>query len=284
MHVLQAVIMGIVQGLSEFLPISSSGHLVIASNLYKVFSANEIAKQSSQEVFLDIMLHLGTLIAVLIYFRKDVTDIIKALIKGICRRNFSDAGSKTGLYIALGTVITITAALPISGIAEKLLFDPAMVGLLLIGTGILLCGSELYSKKLPERIDKIDLKTSIIMGIAQGLAVFPGFSRSGLTIASALFNKRSRVSAAKYSFLLSIPVILGASMVYPLFKLDLKELVTFNWTAIIIGTAVSGIVGYLCIKYFLRFVGRYTLAFFGYYCIITGALTSAFFLFISMGL
>ena len=284
MHIIQAIIMGIVQGLSEFLPVSSSGHLVIASNLYKVFSANELQAQSSQEVFLDIMLHLGTLIAVLIYFREDVFQIIKALFNAVKTRNFSDNNAKMGIYITIGTIITIGVALPISDIAEKLLFNPIAVGFLLIGTGVLLCLSEFYSKRLPEKQDNIDLKTSIIMGIAQGLAAFPGFSRSGLTISSALFNKKSRVAAARYSFLLSIPIILGASMVYPLFKLDLKETLTFNWTAIILGTSVSGVVGYLCIKYFLQFVGKYSLSFFGYYCLITGALTSAFFLFISVGL
>ena len=280
MHIIQSVIMGVVQGLSEFLPISSSGHLVIASNLYKYFTSNEISEHSSQEVFLDIMLHLGTLIAVLIYFRKDVLHIIKALIKGIKSKDFSDSDAKLGIYITIGTLITVAVALPISGIAEKLLFSPIAVGFLLIGTGILLCTSEYYSKKITNKNENIDLKTAIIMGIAQGLAAFPGFSRSGLTMASALFNKRTRVAAARYSFLLSIPIILSASMVYPLCKLDWHDLVTFNWTAIIIGTIVSGIVGYICIKYFLQFVGKYSLSFFGYYCLITGTLTAAFFIYI----
>ncbi len=284
MQILQAVIMGIVQGLSEFLPISSSGHLVIASNLYKVFTSNEMSPQSTQEVFLDIMLHLGTLIAVLIYFRQDVLKIIKALFFGIKKRDFSDKDAQMGLYITIGTIITIAVALPISDIAQGLLFSPVVVGLLLIGTGILLCGSEYYSKKLSEKSDNIDYKTAVIMGIAQGLAALPGFSRSGLTIASALFNKKSRVAAARYSFLLSIPIILGASMVYPLFKLNLSELVSYNWTAIILGTMVSGVVGYLCIKYFLQFVGKYSLSFFGYYCLIAGILTSSFFFIVSMGL
>lgn len=283
MHILQAIIMGIVQGLSEFLPISSSAHLIITSNLYKVMKGIEIGAESSQEVFLDIMLHLGTLIAVLIFFRKEIWSILKAFFKAIRTRDFSDKEAKLALYILLGTVITIAIAFPLHDVAEKLVFSPAIVGFLLLFTGFLLIGSEIYSKKVEQKKENIDFKTSVIMAIAQGLAALPGFSRSGLTIASGLLNKQERVTAAKYSFLLSIPIILGASMFYPFLKMDLTEFSQFNWNAIIIGTIVSGIVGYLCIKYFLKFVGKYSLAFFGYYCIIVGVSTFVFFKFFVMG-
>lgn len=283
MHILQAIIMGIVQGLSEFLPISSSAHLVITSNLYKVIKGIEIGAESSQEVFLDIMLHLGTLIAVLIFFRKEIWSILKALFNAIKTKEFSDKEATLALYILLGTIITVGIAFPLHDVAEELVFSPAIVGLLLLFTGALLIGSEVYSKKITAKKENIDLKTSIIMAIAQGLAALPGFSRSGLTIATGLLNKQERVKAAKYSFLLSIPIILGASMFYPFLKMDLSELPQFNWDAIIIGTIVSGIVGYLCIKYFLKFVGKYSLAFFGYYCIIVGVSTFVFFKFFITG-
>lgn len=284
MGILQAVILGIVQGLSEFLPISSSAHLVIFSNLYKVFIDGNPTEQSSQEIFLDIMLHLGTLIAVLIYFRKDLWEILKALFYGIKNKNYTDTNAKTGLFILIGTVFTVLIAYPMHTFAEDLVFRPCSVGALLVLTGILLLFSEFYSKKITDKSDKIDLKTSIIMAIAQGIAALPGFSRSGLTIASGLLCKKDRISAAKYSFLLSIPIILGASMLYPLIKIDFNELSHYNWSAILLGTLVSAIVGYLCIKYFLKFIGKYSLSFFGYYCIITGILTFGFFAFISMGL
>ncbi len=284
MGILQAVILGIVQGLSEFLPISSSAHLVIFSNLYKVFIDGNPTEQSSQEIFLDIMLHLGTLIAVLIYFRKDLWEILKALFYGIKNKNYTDTNAKTGLFILIGTVFTVLIAYPLHTFAEDLVFRPCSVGALLVLTGILLLFSEFYSKKITDKSDKIDLKTSIIMAIAQGIAALPGFSRSGLTIASGLLCKKDRISAAKYSFLLSIPIILGASMLYPLIKIDFNELSHYNWSAILLGTLVSAIVGYLCIKYFLKFIGKYSLSFFGYYCIITGILTFGFFAFISMGL
>ncbi len=277
MHILQAIIMGIVQGLSEFLPISSSAHLVISSNLYKYFTG--IPKQSlSQEIFLDIMLHFGTLVAVLIFFRKELAEIIKAFVSGLKTKDFSSYNAKIALYIAAGTFITVLVAYPLQNVAEYLVSYPHIVGILLVTTGLLLIGSEIYSKRIAEKQKEINLKTSVIMAIAQGLAVLPGFSRSGLTISAALLNKRERVTAAKYSFLLSIPIILGASMIYPFFEFDFSEFASFNFTAIIIGTIVSGIVGYLCIKYFLQFLGKYSLSFFGYYCIIVGVLTFLFFI------
>ena len=277
MHILQSIIMGIVQGLSEFLPISSSAHLVITSNLYKVLKGLELTQESSQEIFLDIMLHLGTLIAVLIYFRKDIIEILKAFLSAVKSKDFSDNNAKMALYILIGTIITVVIAFPLHDVAENLVYSPAIVGLLLIFTGILLFSAEAFSKRIQDKSDKIDLKTSIFIAIAQGLAALPGFSRSGLTIATGLLNKKDRLTAARYSFLLSIPIILGASMLYPLIKIDLHEFTGYNWNAIIIGTIVSAIVGYICIKYFLKFVGKYSLAFFGYYCIIIGALSFVFF-------
>ena len=283
MHILQSIIMGIVQGLSEFLPISSSAHLVITSNVYKVMKGIELTQESSQEIFLDIMLHLGTLIAVLIYFRKDILEIIKAFIDAVKSKDFSSSNARMALYILLGTIITVVIAFPLHDIAEKLVYSPMIVGLLLIITGILLFFSEAFSKRVQDKSAEIDLKTSIFIALAQGFAALPGFSRSGLTIATGLLNKKDRVTAAKYSFLLSIPIILGASMLYPLIKIDISEFSGYNWSAIIIGTIVSAIVGYLCVKYFLKFVGKYSLAFFGYYCIIVGVSAFVFFSIIASG-
>ena len=280
MHILQSIIMGIVQGLSEFLPISSSAHLVITSNVYKVLKGVEISQESSQEIFLDIMLHLGTLIAVLIYFRKEILEIIKAFFTALKTKDFSSKNAKLALYILIGTLITVLIAFPLHDVAEALVFAPTIVGILLFITGILLIFSEKYSAKLIEKVQNIDLKTSIVMAIAQGLAALPGFSRSGFTIATGLLCKQTRIEAARYSFLLSIPIIVGASMLYPFIKIDMSEFAQYNWSAIILGTIVSAIVGYLCIKYFLKFVAKYSLAFFGYYCIIIGIVTFVFFKFI----
>lgn len=277
MNFIQAILMGIVQGLSEFLPISSSAHLVFTSNFYKVIKNIPIVQSSNEEVFFDIMVHLGTLIAVLIFFRKDVLNILKAMWHALKTKNWENKEAKLGLFIMAGTVITVMLALPINEIAEKLVYTPSIVGILLFITGFTLLYSEYKSKKLEEKKDEISLKTSILIGLAQGLAALPGFSRSGWTIATGLFCGLDRVTAARYSFLLSIPIILGASMVYPLIKIDIHEAVQYNWTAIIAGTVVSAIVGYLCIKYFMKFISKFSLAIFGYYCIIAGVATAIFF-------
>lgn len=277
MNLIQAILMGIVQGLSEFLPISSSAHLVFTSNFYKVFKGIEIAQTSNEEVFFDIMVHLGTLVAVLIFFRKDVLEIIKAMWHALKTKDWSENKAKLGLFIIIGTIIAVLFALPINEIAESLVYSPAIVGILLFITGFALLYSEYKSKKIEDKSDKIDLKTSIFIGIAQGLAALPGFSRSGWTIATGLFMGLDRVTAARYSFLLSIPIILGASMVYPLVKINIHEALKYNWTAIIAGTVVSGLVGYLCIKYFMKFISKFSLAIFAYYCLVVGILTTIFF-------
>lgn len=276
MDIVQSILMGIVQGLSEFLPISSSAHLVFTSNFYKVFKGIELVHESNQEIFLDIMLHLGTLIAVLIFFRKEIFEILKALYTGLKTKNYTSRDFQTGIYIILGTIITVLIAFPLNEVAGSLVFKPAFVGLLLIFTGILLLFSEAWSKKLTEK-KEITLKSSILIAIAQGLAAIPGFSRSGLTIATGLLSGSDRTTSARYSFLLSIPIILGASMFYPLIKLDFHEVITYNWTAILAGTIVSGVVGYICIKYFLKFVSKFSLGIFGYYCLIMGIITAVFF-------
>jgi len=279
MNLIQSVLMGIVQGLSEFLPVSSSAHLVFTSNFYKVFQNIPIVEQSNEEVFFDIMLHLGTLIAVLIFFRKDVYEIARALFLAVKNRDYSDYKAKLGLWIIAGTIVTIILALPLNDVANHLVYHPALVGGLLIITGGVLFYSEYLSQKKfgGKCNDKIGIKQALIIGLAQGMAVLPGFSRSGWTIAAGLFTGLDRKTAARYSFLLSIPIILGASMVYPLVKINVAEAFTYNWTAISVGTLVSGIIGYICIKYFMKFISKFSLNFFGYYCVIMGVFTLVFF-------
>lgn len=277
MNLIQAILMGIVQGLSEFLPISSSAHLVFTSNFYKVLKNIPMSEQSTQEVFFDIMLHLGTLIAVLYFFRKDICEICIALWQAIKMKDFSSKLAKLGVFIVLGTIITVLLALPLNGVANHLVFHPALVGGLLILTGCILFYSEYLSNKKDKKSSEITLKQASIIGLAQGFAVLPGLSRSGWTIAAGLFLGLDRETSARYSFLLSIPIILGSSMVYPLVKINITEIFDYNWTAIILGTLVSGIVGYLCIKYFMKFISKFSLNIFGYYCIVMGVFTLVFF-------
>ena len=257
MDLIQSVLMGIVQGLSEFLPISSSAHLVFTSSAYKLYKGAEIIQHTNQEIFLEIMLHLGTLFAVLFFFKKDILRIFRSFYFGIKNKDYDNVDFKLGLYIVVGTIITVLIAFPLTSVAEKLVFLPAIVGALLIFTGLLLLYSEYYYKKFNNKNEL-------------SLASLPGFSRSGLTIAIAMLMGMDRERAARYSFLLSTPIIVGASIAYPVLKIDLQEIITYNWGSIIAGTFVSGVVGYFCIKYFLKFLNKFSLSIFGYYCIFIG--------------
>lgn len=269
MHILQAVIVGAVQGISEFLPISSSAHIVFAQSIYKLATGSAaLDTVAAQEVFFDIIVHLATLLAVLIFFRKDIIDIVKALYYGIKNKNYTDSDFKTGVFIIAATPVTCIIALLLKEPTHALLENPKIVSLFLIGTGFILY----FSEKLKSKNREIDLKTSLWTGLAQGLAIFPGLSRSGLTIATQVFLGMDRVKAARFSFLMSIPIILGASMVYPMLEMDFSQMANFNYRAIFWGFMTSFIVGYLCVKYFMKLLGKVTLKCFSYYCFVVGAL------------
>ena len=148
---IKVVTMGVVQGLSEFLPISSSGHLVFTSNLIQLVSHNPIPEDTSYDIVLSMMLHIGTLIAVFVFFWNEIVEIWNALVQGIKTKNFSDYNSKLGLYIILGTILTVFVALLFDDTAERLMDSPAVVGVLLMVTGAVLLGSEKYSDSLKEK-------------------------------------------------------------------------------------------------------------------------------------
>ncbi|MBQ2645166.1 undecaprenyl-diphosphate phosphatase [bacterium] len=279
MTVLQTIILAIIQGLTEFLPVSSSGHLVITSSLYKIISGQDFIQAGSEEIFTDIMLHLGTLIAVIFFFRKDILNIIKAFIQACKTKDFSSLESKLPLYMLLGTFFTIIIAYPLNEFCEKMVSSPVIVGIFLIITGFILYLSEHLSKNTQnnQECTKITLKQSIIIGIAQGIAACPGISRSGMTICAGLLTGLNRTTAARYSFLLSIIIILGSSIFYPVLKLENQELAVFNWFNISIGFIISAIVGYFCVKYFMAFLNKYSMKCFAYYCWIVGLCAIIFF-------
>lgn len=282
MTVLHAILLGIIQGLTEFLPVSSSGHLVIVSSLYKLISGTEFTQAGSEEIFTDIILHVGTLFAVIFFFRKEITEIIKAFVKACKTKDFSSLESKMPLYLILGTFFTVIIAYPLNEFCEDLVSSPAIVGIFLIITGWILFLSEHLSKKTQNNIEctNISLKQSIIIGLAQGIAACPGLSRSAMTISAGLLSGLNRVTAAKYSFLLSILIILGSSVFYPVLKLKTVDISTFNWVSIITGFFVSMIIGYFCVKYFMAFLNKYSMKCFAYYCWIVGICAIIFFGFI----
>ncbi len=278
MDIKQAIITGIVQGLTEFLPISSSGHLVLTSSIYKFVTGQPLSSGGSEEVFFDIMLHVGTLLAVLIYFRHDIVKLSGTFYSAWKDGSIkTDPEAKIPFYIAIGTMATVAIALPLKSQFESLIHNPSAVGLILIFTGTLLFSTEYISQKFKKRDTLIGWKRAIIIGLAQGLAVAPGLSRSGTTIAAGLASGLDRVTCARYSFLLSIPIILMVAIFHS-FELSLiGGFAGFNWTAILAGTLVSSLVGYYCIKYFIIFISKNRLNIFAVYCCVVGLAMAVFF-------
>ncbi len=266
MQTLQAAIMGAVQGISEFLPISSSAHIVFTSVVYKILTGGNFQNVGNEEIFFDILIHLSSLLAVIIFFFKDLKTLISGFFKSFKNKDYKNVEFQTCVFIMISTFVTCIVAFFIKDTAHKLTENPLIVSILLLFTG----GVLFVSEKLNTKEKAMNSKTSILIGIAQGLAVFPGLSRSGLTIATGILNGLSRVKAARYSFILSIPIIILASMIYPLLELNVSEISTFNFKAMAIGCAMSFITGFLCIKFFMKFLEKFNLKCFAYYCWIMG--------------
>lgn len=271
MDMIQAVINAVVQGLTEFLPVSSSGHLVLASSLYKVATGKALVSGGSEEIFLDIMLHLGTLIAVLIYFKSDLKNLFFAFSDSLRNGTLkTNEEAKIPLYIVVATMATIVVVLPFKDYFEADMQRPAIVGIQIMITGILIYATEFLSAKIVNKTSNIGWIKSILIGIAQGIAVSPGISRSGSTIATGLALGLDRITCARFSFLMSIPAILMGVAADSIRVIQSGEYVGFNWSAITIGTVISGIVGYYCIKYFILFISKNRLDGFALYCLLIG--------------
>ena len=268
MNIIQAIFMGLAQGISEFLPISSSAHIVFTSTIYKILTGANFQTTGQEEIFFDILIHLSTLLAVIIFFFKDIKQIAKGFAEGIKSRDYQNPDFKTGIFVIIATFLTCVIAFFIKDVAHKLTENPLYVSILLLFTGCIL----FFSEKLKGKTKELNLKTAIFIGIAQGFAVFPGLSRSGLTIATGIYNGLDRLRAAKFSFILSVPIIIIASMVYPLLELDMAEIKTFNYNAMAAGCICSFVSGFLCIKYFMKFLEKFSLKGFAYYCWIIGIL------------
>lgn len=266
MQTLQAVIMGAFQGLTEFLPVSSSGHIVLSSALYKMITGASVDVVTSEEIFFDILIHLSTLFAVIIYFFHDIENILKNFSSAIIKKDFKSYDFQFVIFILAATFITCVMGLFIKDVAHKLTENPFIVSIFIIITGSIL----FLSEKFKAKEGKTDLKKALIIGFFQGLAIFPGISRSGMTISSAVFQGIKRVDAARFSFILSIPIILIASLIYPLMTFDIKDIKEFNYPAIFSGMVVSFITGYICIKCFMKFLEKNTLRGFAYYCFTVG--------------
>lgn len=253
MSIFEALLLGLVQGLTEFLPVSSSGHLVIFQHLLKI---------QEPPLAFDALVHLGTLVPIFVVFWPDIVEIL--------RKPFS----RLPLLIILGC---IPAA--VMGIWMEPLFEKAFQSLLVVGIGLLITGGVLvFSEKLAIRNARnknwstMTAWDALLIGVMQGIAITPGISRSGFTIAGSLLRGLNREYAARFSFLLSIPVILGAGL------LQLKDLpsgtfIGMNWLPYLLGPIVAAISGYVAIKLVLSFLKNGRLNLFAYYCWAVGIVT-----------
>lgn len=273
MQTLQAIIMGAVQGLTEFLPVSSSGHIVISSAFYKMLTGAEIVV-TNEEIFFDILIHLSTLFAVIIYFFGDIKNILSNFYTAAKEKNYKSDNFLFVIYILIATFITGVFGLFTKEAAHNLTENPFIVSIFIIITGCVLLISEKIKK---DENKKTDIKTALVVGLFQGFAVMPGLSRSGMTISSAMFMGLKRFDAARFSFILSIPIILLASFIYPLLTFDLKDIANFNYQALISGMVTSFITGYFCIKYFMNFLKNNNLKCFAYYCFVVGTISAVIF-------
>ena len=274
MTTLEAILLGIIQGLTEFLPVSSSGHLVLLQQLLGLKEA---------ELFFDVCVHLGTLVAVIIVFRQEIKDIVLALLRlvGIAAQKEdmrsgieSDPQLKMALLIVIGSIPTAVLGLFFSGVADRLFASVLIVGVMLIVTGLLLWITRGKTKDSPASgIDRLTPKNAFIIGIVQGLAIIPGISRSGSTICTGLLLGIDREVAARYSFLLSIPAIVGAGM------LSLKEGLSAAESTIqipLVGAITAAIVGYVALRVLLQVVKKGGLHMFAPYCWLVGIVAIIF--------
>lgn len=255
MSLLQSIILGIIQGLTEFLPVSSSGHLVLAQHFWGI---------ENPETTFVIVVHLGSLLAVLFYFHKDIIGLLQSVFKIFSsKKTHHDVNNlKVIAYLLVATIITAVIGITFKSQLEALYSNYLAVSIALAATGLILY----ISDKIPNgSFDDYNLGwvKALFIGVGQALAIIPGISRSGTTIAFALFSKMKRESAARFSFLLSIPAILGAAI------LDFKDIDTIdpstllNYSAAAIAAFISG---FIVIAFLINLIQRKKLKYFSYYC------------------
>lgn len=264
----KALILGAVQGLAEFLPISSSGHLVIVRSLLGMRSIG---------LAFDTFLHLGSLVAVLAFFRKDIAPLIRGGLSllsrlVLMRRGPMDTYERIAGLILAGSFPAALAGLVLDPFFEKLFASPRVVGFALwVTAGIMWWAHRIQARS--GQVSAMKGWQALAVGSAQAVAIVPGLSRSGSTIFTGLLTGLSRAEAARFSFLLSIPVILGAGLTQ---LSSLAEIPDFNPIVLAVGMVSAAVSGFVAISGFLRLVGRRGFAAFAAYCAAVGTLVILF--------
>jgi undecaprenyl-diphosphatase len=262
MTTLQILILSAIQGLSEFLPISSSGHLILAHYW------GESLGWTDPGLPFDVALHIGSAIAVILYFRADLIKILSDSWQAVQKRAHHES-SHLGMGILIATLPAIVGGLFIKlVIGDELLRSPALVGTMLILFALLLGWATLRFKG-PRTLESMTFKDYILIGLAQAVALIPGTSRSGITITAGLFRGLSPDSAARFSFLLSLPAILLAGGYESLALLT--GATQLSWISIFLGILFSALISYFCIHFLLTLIRRFSLIGFVIYRVLLGA-------------
>ena len=260
MNPLHATVLGILQGLTEVLPISSSAHLILVPWLLK---------WPESGITFDVALHLGTFIALCLYFWREIIELVVNFLGGLTDR-FHTPQSRLPLYIVLATIpaaiVGKTLEQPIEDIFRK---SPLLIAIFLIMFGLLLAFADTTGAKR-WKMDRMTLQAAFIIGLAQCLALIPGVSRSGITITAALLLGYNREAAARFSFLLSLPIVAGAA-VLKLGHLAKHGIPAGEGGPLVIGIATSAVFGYFSIAFLLKLVQRHSLYPFVWYRLVAGA-------------
>ncbi|CAM4170304.1 undecaprenyl-diphosphate phosphatase [Pseudoalteromonas ostreae] len=243
MSIIEIIVLALIQGLTEFLPISSSAHLILPS---------QILGWQDQGLAFDVAVHVGTLIAVIIYFRKEVVEILTAWFKSFGAQGATD-DSKLGWWIVLGTIPAAVLGLIFKDLIELYLRSAWVIAITTILFGLLLWYADVKGKQT-KTIYQLTWKSALMIGMAQAMAMIPGTSRSGITMTAGLMLGMNKQSAARFSFLLAIPVISMMGLYYTI-ELALGDHIV-DWTTLILGAGLSFISAYACIFLFLKIIER----------------------------
>ncbi|MCA9342911.1 undecaprenyl-diphosphatase UppP [Candidatus Saccharibacteria bacterium] len=250
MNWLEALILGIIQGLTEFIPVSSSGHLIIAETVFGIGNGS---------LAFDVALHGGTLLALMIYFWRDILDLIKALF-------IKSKKTKLAWLLVLATIPAVVAGLLLESYAEDAFRSSLLVSFNLATIGLFMLWAESYYKKLEHKtkLQNTSRNQALTMGLAQSAAVVPGVSRSGITITAGLFVGMDRVSATRFSFLLGIPIIFGAFLKAVVFGEGLSQIQS-DKGVFVVGIVAAFLSGLFAIQFLLKYLAKHTLKVFAYY-------------------
>ena len=265
MTILQAIILGIVQGLTEFLPISSSGHLILVPWL---FNWHFLLNNPDLNKTFDVALHLGTFVAVLVYFWRDVVKLVSAWVRSIARRSLAEPEARLAWLLFVSTIPAAFLGVAFEGFIEDRLGKPWIIAVMMIVFALVMYAVD-HVAKLDRDLEALTWTDAILIGVAQAFALCPGVSRSGITMMTGLAVRLDRESAARYSFLLSVPVVGGAAA-YKALQVAKDGLPAGTVTPFLVGMASAAISGFAAIWFVLAYLRRHNFNIFVLYRVVVG--------------